>query len=39
MQIEVWTLLDGGSRLYALIHEAGIRRELIDDTTASWKVV
>jgi hypothetical protein len=29
MQMEVWTLLDGGSRLYALIHEARIRRELI----------
>jgi hypothetical protein len=29
MQIEAWTLLDGGSRLYALIHEARIRRELI----------
>jgi hypothetical protein len=29
MQMEAWTLLDGGSRLYALIHEARIRRELI----------
>jgi hypothetical protein len=29
MQTEAWTLLDGGSRLYALIHEARIRRELI----------
>jgi hypothetical protein len=29
MQTEVWTLLDGGNRLYALIHEARIRRELI----------
>jgi hypothetical protein len=25
MQTEAWTLLDGGSRLYALIHEARIR--------------
>jgi hypothetical protein len=29
MQTEAWTLLDGGSRLYAFIHEARIRRELI----------
>jgi hypothetical protein len=29
MQMEAWTLLEGGSRLYALIHEARIRRELI----------
>jgi hypothetical protein len=29
MQMEAWTMLDGGSRLYALIHEARIRRELI----------
>jgi hypothetical protein len=29
MQMEVWTLSDGGSRLYALLHEARIRRELI----------
>jgi hypothetical protein len=29
MQMEAWTLLDGGRRLYALIHEARIRRELI----------
>ena len=29
MQMEAWTLLDGGSRLYALIHEARIRREII----------
>jgi hypothetical protein len=29
MQTEAWALLDGGSRLYALIHEARIRRELI----------
>jgi hypothetical protein len=29
MQTEAWTLLDGGSRLYALIHEARIRTELI----------
>jgi hypothetical protein len=29
MQMEAWTMLDGGSRLYALIHEAMIRRELI----------
>ena len=28
-KIEAWTLLNGGSRLYALIHEARIRRELI----------
>jgi hypothetical protein len=27
--MEVWTLSDGGSRLYALLHEARIRRELI----------
>jgi hypothetical protein len=27
--MKVWTLLDGGIRLYALIHEARIRRELI----------
>jgi hypothetical protein len=29
MQMEARTLLDGGSRLHALIHEARIRRELI----------
>jgi hypothetical protein len=29
IQIEAWTLLDRGSILYALIHEARIRRELI----------
>ena len=29
MQMEAWTLLDGGSRLYSLLHEARIRRELI----------
>jgi phage major head subunit gpT-like protein len=29
MQREAWTLLDGGSQLYALIHEARIKRELI----------
>jgi hypothetical protein len=29
MHMEAWTLLDGGSRLYALIHEARIRRDLI----------
>jgi hypothetical protein len=29
MQMEAWTLLDGGSQLYALIHEARVRRELI----------
>jgi hypothetical protein len=29
IRMEAWTLLDGGSRLYALIHEARIRRELI----------
>jgi hypothetical protein len=29
MQMEVWTLSDEGSRLYALLHEARIRRELI----------
>jgi hypothetical protein len=29
MQIEAWTLLDGGSRLYALLHETRVRRELI----------
>ena len=29
MQMEAWTLLDRGSRSYALIHEARIRRELI----------
>ena len=29
MQMEAWNLLDGGSQLYALIHEARIRRELI----------
>jgi hypothetical protein len=28
-KMEAWTLLDGGSRLYALIHEARIRREII----------
>ena len=26
---EAWTLLDRGSQLYALIHEARIRKELI----------
>jgi hypothetical protein len=29
MQTEAWTLLDGGIQLYALIHEARIRREII----------
>jgi hypothetical protein len=29
IQMEAWTLSDGGSRLYALLHEARIRRELI----------
>jgi hypothetical protein len=29
MHMEAWTLLDGGSRLYALLHEARVRRELI----------
>jgi hypothetical protein len=29
MQMEVWTLSDGGSRLYALLHKARVRRELI----------
>jgi uncharacterized protein YlaN (UPF0358 family) len=29
IQMEEWTLSDGGSRLYALLHEARIRRELI----------
>jgi hypothetical protein len=29
MQMEVWTLSDRGSQLYALLHEARIRRELI----------
>jgi hypothetical protein len=29
MQMKAWTLLDGGSRLYALLHEARVRRELI----------
>jgi hypothetical protein len=29
MQMEVWTLSDGGSRLYALLHEERVRRELI----------
>jgi hypothetical protein len=29
MQMEAWTLSDGGSRLYALLHEARVRRELI----------
>jgi hypothetical protein len=29
MQTEAWTLLDGKNRLYALIHEARTRRELI----------
>ena len=29
MQMEAWTLLDGGSRLYALLHEARVRRDLI----------
>jgi hypothetical protein len=29
MRMEAWNMLDGGSRLYALIHEARIRRELI----------
>jgi hypothetical protein len=29
MQMEVWTLSDGGSRFYALLHEARIRREII----------
>jgi hypothetical protein len=27
--VEAWTLLDEGSRLYALLHEARVRRELI----------
>ena len=29
MQMEVWTLLDRGRWLYALLHEARVRRELI----------
>jgi hypothetical protein len=29
MQMEAWTLSDQGGKLYALIHEARIRRELI----------
>ena len=29
MQMEAWTLLDGGSRVYALLHEARVRRDLI----------
>jgi hypothetical protein len=29
MQMEAWTLSNRGSKLYALIHEARIRRELI----------
>jgi hypothetical protein len=29
MHMKVWTLSDGGSQLYALLHEARIRRELI----------
>jgi hypothetical protein len=29
MQMKVWTLSDEGSRLYALLHKARIRRELI----------
>jgi hypothetical protein len=29
MQMEAWTVSDGGRRLYALIHEARIRREII----------
>ena len=29
MQMEVWTISDEGSRLYALLHEVRIRRELI----------
>jgi hypothetical protein len=29
MQMKVWTLSDGRSRLYALLHEARIRREII----------
>jgi hypothetical protein len=28
-ETEAWTLLDEGRRLYALLHEARIRRELI----------
>ena len=29
MQMEEWNLLDGGIRLYALLHEARIRRDII----------
>jgi hypothetical protein len=29
MQMEAWTLLDGGSQLYALLHEARVRREIM----------
>jgi hypothetical protein len=29
MQMEAWTLSDGRSRVYALLHEARVRRELI----------
>jgi hypothetical protein len=29
MQMEAWTLLKGGSQLYALSHEARVRREII----------
>jgi hypothetical protein len=29
MEMEAWTLLDGGSQIYALLQEARVRRELI----------
>ena len=29
MQMEAWTQLDGGSQLYALLHEARVKREII----------
>jgi hypothetical protein len=39
MQMEAWTLLDRGSRLYALLHEARVRRELSYDPLKMMKYI
>jgi hypothetical protein len=39
MQIEAWTLLHGGRRLYALLHEARVRRELTYDPLKMMKYI
>ena len=37
MQTKAWNLLDGGSQLYALLHEARIRREIILRSIEDYK--